>query len=141
MYVLDTNVISEARKANSGKADTHVLAWLNGIPIGLLFLSAIVVLELELGVRRIERRDPAQGRPLRQWLDYQLLETFSDRILAVDSAVARECARLHVPDPRADRDTLIAATAIVHGMTVATRNIADFEATGVALVNPWRHNA
>ncbi|GAB3682767.1 type II toxin-antitoxin system VapC family toxin [Salinisphaera aquimarina] len=139
MYILDTNVVSEARRAASGKADIRVTSWLRGVAVNSLFLSAIVVLELELGVCRIERRDTVQGAALRSWLDDQVLKTFADRILVVDSAVARECARLHVPDPRADRDALIAATAIVHGMTVVTRNTANFEPTGVALINPWQH--
>lgn len=137
MYLLDTNVVSEARKAASGKADPHVVSWLNGVAAGSLFLSAIVVLELELGVRRIERRDKLQGAALRRWLDDRVLATFTNRILVIDSTVARVCAGLHVPDPRADRDALIAATAIVHGMTVVTRNTGDFEATGVNVINPW----
>ena len=85
----------------------------------------------------IERRDPRQGAVLRAWLDDHVLPAFAGRVLAVDTAVAQRCARLHVPDRRADRDALIVATALVHGMTVATRNVADFEATGAALFNPW----
>ena len=85
----------------------------------------------------IARRDAAQGAVLRSWIDDQLLPRFEARILAVDAAVAQRCARLHVPDPRAERDALIAATAMVHGLTVVTRNVADFEPTGVALLNPW----
>lgn len=103
-----------------------------------VFLSAIAVLELEMGVLRMERRDTAQGALLRTWLERQVLPTFSGRILTVDTAVARRCAALHVPDRRSDRDALIAATAIVHGMTVVTRNTADFEPTRVAMLNPWR---
>lgn len=75
---------------------------------------------------------------MRSWLDGQVLTAFEGRILSVDGAVAVRCARLHVPDPRSERDALIAATALVHGMTVVTRNTADFETTGVALLNPWR---
>ena len=70
-------------------------------------------------------------------MDRHVLPEFVGRTLAVDSAVALRCARLHVPDPRAERDALIAATAIVHGMTVVTRNVADFGTTGPAVVNPW----
>ena len=137
MFVLDTNVVSELRRAKAGKANKNVTAWAAKVPAGGLFLSAITVLELELGVLLVERRDPAQGAVLRVWLDSHVLPAFTGRVLAVDIAVAQRCARLHVPDPRADRDALIAATAMVHGMTVVTRNVADFEPTGVSILNPW----
>lgn len=137
MFVLDTNVVSELRKAKSGKADPHLVAWAQRLLPGQLFISAITVLELETGVLLVERRDPQQGAMLRAWLDGHVLPGFAGRILPVDTAVAQCCARLHVPDPRAERDALIAATALVHGMTVATRNTADFAPTGVVLLNPW----
>jgi predicted nucleic acid-binding protein len=138
VFLLDTNVVSELRKSGSGRADTNVTAWASTIDASALYLSAINVLELELGVLQIERRDSRQGAALRSWLDGQVLTAFEGRILSVDGAVAVRCARLHVPDPRSERDALIAATALVHGMTVVTRNTADFETTGVALLNPWR---
>ncbi len=138
MYLLDTNVVSELRKVGSGKADAQVVAWAQSVETAALYLSAISLLELELGVLQIERRDPAQGAMLRAWLDGQVAPAFAGRILAVDAHVARSCARLHVPDPRAERDALIAATALTHGMTVVTRNTADYEATGVTLLDPWR---
>ena len=137
MYLLDTNVVSELRKAKSGKADAGVIAWAAELPASELFLSAISVLELEMGVLLVERRDAAQGVVLRSWLDKHVLPAFAERILPVDTAVARRCARLHVPDPRAERDALIAATALVRDLTVVTRNVGDFEATGVRLLNPW----
>ena len=137
MYLLDTNVVSELRKAKSGKADAGVIAWAAGLHASELFLSAISVLELEMGVLLVERRDAAQGVVLRSWLDKHVLLAFAERILPVDTAVARRCARLHVPDPRAERDALIAATALVRDLTVVTRNVGDFEATGVRLLNPW----
>lgn len=137
MYLLDTNVVSELRKAKSGKADGNVVGWAANVPPLGLFLSAITILELETGVLLVERRDPAQGGMLRIWLDDHVLPAFSGRILAVDTFVAQRCARLHVPDPRADRDALIAATALCHGLTVVTRNVADFEPTGVQILNPW----
>jgi predicted nucleic acid-binding protein len=137
MFVLDTNVVSELRKAKSGKADRNVTAWASTAIPGSLFISAISVLELETGVRLIERRDAAQGAILRAWLDGHVLPAFAGRVLPVDLAVAQRCAQLHVPDPRAERDALIAATALVHGMSVVTRNVADFEPTGVTIVNPW----
>ena len=137
MYLLDTNVVSELRKARSGKADGNVVAWAASVqPLGL-FLSAITILELETGVLLVERRDPVQGGMLRVWLNDHVLPAFAGRILAVDTLVAQRCARLHVPDPRADRDALIAATALCHGLTIVTRNVADFEPTGVQILNPW----
>lgn len=137
MYLLDTNVVSELRKAKSGKADKNVVSWANSISATTLFLSTITILELETGVLLVERRDATQGAVLRSWLNNHVLPTFSDRIIVVDIAVAQRCAKLHVPDPCSDRDALIAATAMVHGMTVVTRNIKDFESMGVELLNPW----
>ena len=94
-------------------------------------------MELEIGILRIERRNAGQGQRLRTWMDRYVLPEFAERTLPVDSVVALKCAGLHVRDPRAERDALIAATAIVHGMTVVTRNVADFEKTGAAVVDPW----
>jgi len=138
MYLLDTNVVSELRKAKAGKADRNVAAWAAEVSVASLFLSAITIQELEIGTLLAERRDPAQGAILRAWLERHVLPAFADRILPIDEDVARRSARLHVPDPRPLRDALIAATALVHGMTVVTRNVADFEPTGVAVLDPWR---
>jgi predicted nucleic acid-binding protein len=135
--VLDTNVVSELRKARLGRADPRVLRWAASLDADDLFVSVITLLELELGVLQIERRDAAQGAVLRQWLEQAVLPEFAERSLSVDTAVVRRCARLHVPDPRSERDALIAATALVHGMTVATRNVTDFEPMGVSVCNPW----
>jgi len=137
MFVLDTNVVSELRKARQGKADANVVAWSQSVDAAELFVSAITIMELELGVLAIERKDAAQGAVLRAWLEQHVLPEFADRTLAVDTAVAQRCARLHVPDKRGERDALIVATALVHGMTLVTRNIADFRPTGVNLLNPW----
>jgi toxin FitB len=138
MYLLDTNVVSELRKGKTGKVNRNVSAWAKGVSPPTLFLSAISILELEIGILLIERRDRAQAAILRSWLEDHVLPAFDGRILAVDTAVARKCAALHVPTPRSDRDSLIAATAIVHGMTVVTRNVSDFEPTGVTVINPWQ---
>ena len=135
MFVLDTNVVSELRRPL--KSDPKVLAWADKAPVASFFLSSITVLELELGTLQMERKDAKQGAVLRAWLESQVLERFAGRILPVDTAVAQCCARLHVPDPRAERAALIAATALVHGMTVATRNVGDFIPTGVQIFNPW----
>jgi predicted nucleic acid-binding protein len=137
MFVLDTNVVSELRKARLGKADANVAAWTESVDAADLFVSAITIMELEFGVLSIERKDATQGAMLRSWLDQHVLPEFSGRTLPVDTAVAIRCARLHVPDKRGERDVLIAATALVHGMTLVTRNVADFMPTGVAVINPW----
>ena len=137
MYVLDTNVLSELRKVRSGKADPNVATWTESVDAADLFVSAISVMELELGVLSIERKDAVQGAMLRSWFEQHVLPEFSTRTLPVDTAVALRCAGLHVPDKRGERDALIAATALVHGMAVVTRNPDDFKPTGVTIVNPW----
>jgi toxin FitB len=135
MFLRDTNVISELRRPD--KADRTVAAWANALPAASFFMSAISILEIELGALLIARKDAAQGAVLRAWIDHQVLARFEGRILAVDTAVAQRCAQLHVPDPRAERAALIAATAFVHGSTVVTHNVADFGPTGVSVISPW----
>lgn len=138
MYLLDTNVVSELRKVAEDKADARVAAWQSGLDELACFLSVITLQELTMGVLRIQRRDAAQGAILRAWLEQRVTPAFSGRILPVDQAVAVRCAQLHVPDPRPAHDALIAATALVHGLTVVTRNTADFAPMGVAVVDPWQ---
>lgn len=138
MFLLDTNVVSELRKAGSPLQEIRVVEWANGVSPSALFLSSITVLELEIGVLRVEQRDHRQGAILRTWLAEQVLPAFESRIIPFDTRVAQRCAELHVPDPRADRDSFIAATALVHGLTVVTRNTSDFQSTGVELLNPWQ---
>ncbi|MEJ9078296.1 type II toxin-antitoxin system VapC family toxin [Gordonia malaquae] len=135
-HLLDTDVVSELRKP-ARRADPGVRAWVADRAATGLYLSAITVMEVEVGIGRIARRDPAQGERLRVWLDDALLGSFAGRILSVDVAVARCAARMHVPDPRPERNALIAATAAVHGLTVVTRNVRDFAALDVAVVDPW----
>jgi len=137
MYLLDTNVVSELRKVRVGKADAHVADWADSIDASDLYLSVITIHELEIGVLLAERRDPSQGAVFRAWLNGHVLPAFTGRILAIDTVVAQRSARLHVPAPRPVRDGLIAATALVYGMVVVTRNVADFAPTGVATFNPW----
>lgn len=137
MYVLDTNVVSELRKVRIGKADPNVASWADSVDAANLFVSAITIMELELGVLSIERKDATQGAMLRAWLEQHVLPEFSGRTLPIDTPVAQRCARLHIPDRCGERDALIAATALVHGMTVVTRNVADFQSTGVTILNPW----
>ncbi|RPH42831.1 MAG: type II toxin-antitoxin system VapC family toxin [Burkholderiales bacterium] len=135
MYLLDTNVVSELRRRD--RTDVGVAAWVDGIDPGALFVSVVTILELEMGVLAVERRDPTQGALLRRWLEERVLPAFDERILPIDLQVARRCARLHVPDRRAERDALIAATALRHTMTVVTRNVEDFAPMQVTLINPW----
>ncbi|WP_297003856.1 type II toxin-antitoxin system VapC family toxin [uncultured Corynebacterium sp.] len=137
-YLLDTNVLREIRKSPR-RADPSVRRWIAAQRPADLYISVITVLELELGVRRMERRDPVQGRRLRQWLDDDVMDVFTSRTLEVDVDTAVRTASLHIPDPAPERDALIAATALVHGLTVATRNTRDFTPTGVPLVNPWKY--
>lgn len=137
MYLLDTNVVSELRKVRAGKADARVAAWADSVDAVDLFLSTITIQELEIGVLLAERRDPTQGAMLRAWFDHHVLPAFAGRVLAVDIAIARRSARLHVPNPRPLRDSFIAATAMVYGLTVVTRDVGDFESAGVPILNPW----
>lgn len=115
-------------------------AWTANVDAVSLFVSSITMMELETGILQIERRDLSQGAVLRAWFDQQVLREFADRTLPVDTAVALRCARLHVPDRRSGRDALIAATALVHSMTVVTRNVDNFAPTGVQIINPWLPN-
>lgn len=137
MYILDTNVISEIRKGP--KSNVNVTAWARSVSTSSLFVSVITILELEIGVLLKERKDPAQGAILRSWLNTHVLPAFSERTLIVDVAVAQHCAKLHIPDRRSERDALIAATSLVHGMTIVTRNAKDFDETGAEIYNPWEN--
>lgn len=135
MFVLDTNVISELRQGKP-QPSAAVRRWAAGQPSHRLFLSAITILELELGIQALERRTPPQGSALRSWLT-GVRAAFAGRILPFGENTAAMCASLHIPNPRSERDAMIAATALEHKFTVVTRNVVDFEATGVALINPW----
>jgi toxin FitB len=134
MFLLDTNVVSEFRRSS---ASPSVVAWASAIPTEWLCISVITILEVETGVLRMERRDPLQGEVMRRWFENSVLSAFEGRTLFVDTEIARQCAKLHVPNPRGERDSFIAATALVHGLTVVTRNTKDFTSTGVKLLNPW----
>lgn len=135
MFLLDTNVLSELRRRE--RTHPKVAKWADSVHATDLYLSAITILEIEVGTLLLARRDPAQAGLLRDWIDSKVLPAFAERILAVDTAVAQRCARLHVPDPRAERDALIATTSLVHRLCVVTRNVADFQPMGVDLLNPW----
>ena len=135
MFLIDTNVLSELRRPE--RVNRNVAAWARGVPAASFFLSVVSILEVEIGALRLARKDPAQGAIFRAWIDGQVLTRFEGRILPVDTSVAQRCARLHVPDPHSERDALIAATALVHGLTMVTRNTADCASAGIALLNPW----
>ena len=137
MFILDTNVVSELRKIRLGKADKNVAKWADSVETSTLYLSSITIQEIEIGVMLAEHRDPKQGAIFRLWFEDHVLPSFVGRILPVDMLVARCSASLHVPNPKPFRDSLIAATAIVHKMTLVTRNVVDFEDSGVKIINPW----
>ena len=138
MFVLDTNVISELRRGKPHQS-LEVRAWAAGQPSSKLFLSAITILELEMGILALERRTPPQGTALRTWLT-GVREAFAGRVLPFTDTTATVCAALHVPNPRSERDAMIAATALEHGFNVVTRNVQNFANTGMGLVNPWAVN-
>jgi toxin FitB len=138
MFLLDTNVVSELRKARAGKANIGVSDWAAGVPAALMFVSVVSLHELEHGVLLVERKDPAKGAVLRAWLDDSVVPAFADRILPVDTETALRSASMHVPNLAPFRDALIAATALVHGMTVVTRNNKDFDRfEDLVVLNPW----
>ena len=135
MFLLDTNYLSELRKKS--RADPNVVAWSRAHRDADSFISIMTIFEIEKGILRLLRRDLIQSRILREWLDGALVPEFAGRLLDVTLPIARRAAALHVPDPRPDNDALIAATALVHGLTIITRNTADFAPMGVPTLDPW----
>lgn len=137
MYLLDTNVISELRKAGSNKVNNNVVKWAQSVSTSSLFISSISILEIEMGILQLERKDPKQASVYKTWLKDHVLKAFSDRILSFDTRSALKCAQLHVPDPKSERDAMIAAISIVHGFTLVSRSESDFQHINVELINPW----
>jgi predicted nucleic acid-binding protein len=134
MYLLDTGVVFELRNAKAGRTDAGLAAWAAGIAREDMYISALALLELEDDAARLERRDKAAGAALRGWIGDQVMRAFEGRILPVDAAVVRRRGLLPYPDAR---DGLLAATAVEHGLTLVTRNIAAFKAGRVKTFNPW----
>lgn len=137
MYLLDTNVISELRKAGSAKANQQVLKWASKQNSSSMFISAISILEIEMGILQLERKDKKQAMLIKTWLETQVLSAFTDRILSFDTKAALRCAQLHIPDPKSERDAMIAAIADIHNLTLVSRNEKDFQHMGIELINPW----
>ncbi len=135
MFLIDTNVLSELRKGS--RVDLNVSNWFRAQDKLKLYLSVVTILEIEIGARRMLRRDPCQGQAFRDWIDRNVVPTFDSRILDINRAIMIRCAELHVPDPKPDHDALIAATAHVYRLTLVTRNVRDFSKMGVAVVNPF----
>jgi toxin FitB len=133
-WLLDTNVVSELRKG--ARCDTNVAAWYAAVESDEIYLSVVTVGELRKGIEKIRRRDDRAAAALEEWLA-GLLAAFSDRILPVDPPIAELWGRFNVPDPPPVLDSLLAATASAHGLTLATRNVRDVARTGVACVNPF----
>lgn len=133
-FLLDTNVIFEIRNKvpNAG-----VEAWFGSVSASDLYLSVLVVGEIRQGIDRLARRDPVQAEVFERWLT-QLADLYSDRIVPITADVAQAWGRLNVPDPVPVVDGLLAATALVHGWTLVTRNGSDVASTGVRLLDPFR---
>ncbi len=137
MFLLDTNIISESRKLGTDRVDPNAARWFAEIDAETTFISAMTIFELERGVAQMERRDAKQGAALRHWFDGQVLTVYEYRTLALTREVALICAALHIPDPKSERDAWIAATAIQAGLTLVTRNVADFANIGLTPINPF----
>jgi len=133
-YLLDTNVISELRKGE--RAEPSVSSWFDGLADQEIYLSVLTIGEIRRGIESVRRRNPDSATALDSWLS-RLTEAHRDRILQVDRAIAEEWGRMNVPDPLPVVDGLLAATARVLGLTLVTRNVADVEATGVELFDPF----
>ncbi|HHW7569737.1 TPA: type II toxin-antitoxin system VapC family toxin [Mannheimia haemolytica] len=138
MYLLDTNIISEIRKINTGKANQGVIDWLSAVPENQLYTNAIVLMEVERGVSAKERKDKQQGAILRKWLEQVIKPFFAQRTLTIDAQTSQVCAKLHIPDHAPENDAWIAANAIQHNFILVTHNTNNFARTGVKLLDPFK---
>jgi predicted nucleic acid-binding protein len=134
--LLDTNVISEIRKPKD-RIDAKVAHWSKTVDFAACRLSVISLLEIQRGILSIARRDAEQGSALLKWLEQEIMPDFRGRIIPIDSVVAIRAAELQAPDPRPLADALIAATSLIHNLTVVTRNVDNFLPCGVRVINPW----
>lgn len=137
MYLLDTNVVSELRRAGTDRCDPSVAAWAQSVSVTELFISVVTVMEIQTGILLKKRKDKAQGSQLQAWLDTQVMPSFDERILSVTTDIVLRCATLHVPDHKSPHDAFLGATAYVHDLDMVTRNVADFENMDIGIINPW----
>ena len=136
MYLFDTNVVKAMRFLT--RQPLPFRAWAESVTFEHCYLSVISRMESEVGALRLGRRAPASAVRLRQWIEHEVEPTFAGRVLSVDERVAVACAPFHVPDPSPDRDALIGATAMVHDLTMVTRNARDFARFPLRVVDPWQ---
>jgi toxin FitB len=137
MFLVDTNTISELRKVELGRANAQVAAWEKQHKPSELWVSVVTLMEIEIGILKLAGRNETHAQRLRDWQNSFVLPFFEGRTLDITREIAMRCATLHVARSQPANDALIAATALVHGLTVATRNVADFAPMGVKLINPW----
>ena len=137
MLFLDTNVVSEIRLVSSGKANLRFTEWVKQMDTRHCWTSAVVLMELERGILRMERKDPVQGDNLRYWFNTTVRSLFENRVLKIDRTTAQICAKLHVPNMRSENDAWIAASCIQHNLPLVTRNVMDFQNLDIELINPF----
>lgn len=136
-YLLDTNVLSEYRKVEKGTANPNFVKWQQHILLNQLYLSSITVMEINIGILRLARKDKKQASILKNWLDNKVLPNFKQQVLSFDLTTAIICSELHIPDPRPERDTMIASTALQHNLILVTRNVKDFNIPNLSILNPF----
>ena len=138
MYLLDTDVIWALRGRDAARSDEPLFEWITGQMPGSLFTSIISIMEFENGARVLERKDQPAGLAVRNWIDTRLRPAFEGRIIAIDDTVVRRWSQLGYSE---FRDGILAATALQHGLILATRNLGNFRAGKVKTVNPWTYTA
>jgi len=137
MYLLDTNIISELKKLDSGKIHPQVQRWAYSINLMQTKISVVSIIEIRTGILSLARKGQAQAASLDNWFTNRLLPAYRTRTLSVDTEVALICAQLHIPAKRPINDAYIAATAIAHNLTPVTRNVRDFQGLPLMLENPF----